>query len=96
MPAEIGAPAPDFTLNGHQALALIAPRSFLLIAGEADRPESWQHLQEAQQVIGSIECPHRFIAGNKYHFSTVKNGFTDAVSLRAQDIQLHFKLGIVI
>ena len=42
--------APDFTLNGHHALALIAPRSFLMIAGEADRPESWQHIQEAQRV----------------------------------------------
>ena len=39
-----------FTLNGHHALALIAPRSFLLIAGEADRPESWQHINEARQV----------------------------------------------
>ncbi len=42
--------APGFTLNGHHALALIAPRPFLLIAGEADRPESWQHLLAAQQV----------------------------------------------
>jgi predicted esterase len=40
----------DFTLNGHHALALIAPRSFLLIAGEADRPESWQHINEARQI----------------------------------------------
>lgn len=41
---------PGFTLAGHHALALIAPRPFLLIAGEADRPESWQYLQEAQRV----------------------------------------------
>lgn len=41
---------PDFTLSGHHALALMAPRPFLLIAGEADRPESWQYLQEAQRV----------------------------------------------
>ncbi|MDP6111028.1 MAG: prolyl oligopeptidase family serine peptidase [Planctomycetota bacterium] len=40
----------SFTLNGHHALALIAPRSFLLIAGEADRPESWQHINEARQI----------------------------------------------
>ncbi|MGD9494935.1 MAG: acetylxylan esterase [Armatimonadota bacterium] len=39
-----------FTLGGHHALALIAPRSFLLIAGEADRPQSWQYLQQAQGV----------------------------------------------
>ncbi len=42
--------ASGFTLGGHHALALIAPRSFLLIAGEADRPESWQYLQQARQV----------------------------------------------
>lgn len=40
----------DFALNGHHALALIAPRSFLVIAGEADRPESWQFIREAQRV----------------------------------------------
>ena len=39
-----------FTLNGHHALALIAPRSFLVIAGNADRPESWQHINEAKPV----------------------------------------------
>jgi len=39
-----------FALGGHQALALIAPRSFLLIAGDADRPESWQHINEAKCV----------------------------------------------
>ncbi len=41
---------PGFALNGHQALALIAPRSFLMIAGEADRPESWQHILQAQRI----------------------------------------------
>lgn len=39
-----------FTLNGHHALALIAPRSFLVIAGQADRPESWDYIEEAQRV----------------------------------------------
>lgn len=39
-----------FTLDGHHALALIAPRSFLLIAGQADRPQSWQYIQQAQEV----------------------------------------------
>ncbi|MFC1525741.1 dienelactone hydrolase family protein [Candidatus Latescibacterota bacterium] len=42
--------AEGFDLAHHQLLALHAPRSFLLIAGEADRPESWQYLQAAQQV----------------------------------------------
>ncbi len=39
-----------FMLNGHHALALLAPRAFLAIAGEADRPESWQHINEAKRV----------------------------------------------
>ena len=47
--------APGLSLNGHHALALIAPRPFLLIAGEADRPESWQHLQQAQQVYRLLD-----------------------------------------
>lgn len=42
--------AADFTLNGHHALALIAPRSFLLIGGHYDRPESWQYINEAKRV----------------------------------------------
>ncbi|MBD3291512.1 MAG: acetylxylan esterase [Armatimonadia bacterium] len=42
--------AEHFALNGHHALALIAPRPFLVIAGEADRPASWQYVQEAQRV----------------------------------------------
>lgn len=48
----------DFTLNGHHALALIAPRSFFLIAGEADRPESWQYIQEAQRVYRLYGSEH--------------------------------------
>ena len=39
-----------FTLAHHQLLALHAPRSFLLVGGEADRPASWQYIQEAQKV----------------------------------------------
>jgi predicted esterase len=41
---------PGFTLAHHQLLALHAPRSFLLIGGQADRPASWQYIQEAQKV----------------------------------------------
>lgn len=41
---------PGFNLAHHQLLALHAPRSFLLIGGEADRPESWQYLNEAKKV----------------------------------------------
>ena len=40
----------DFRLAHHQLLALYAPRSFLLIGGQADRPASWQYLLEAQAV----------------------------------------------
>lgn len=42
--------AEDFKLNGHHALALIAPRSFLMIAGEADRPASWQFIERAKPI----------------------------------------------
>ena len=41
---------PDFTLTHHHLLALHAPRSFLLIGGEADRPASWQYIKEVQKV----------------------------------------------
>lgn len=41
---------PGFDLAHHQLLALLAPRSFLLIAGETDRRESWQYLHEAKKV----------------------------------------------
>jgi dienelactone hydrolase len=37
-------------LAHHQLLALHAPRPLLLIAGEADRLESWQYLQAAMQA----------------------------------------------
>jgi hypothetical protein len=40
----------DFSLAHHQLLALLAPRSFLLIVGDTDGPESWQYLQAAQEV----------------------------------------------
>ena len=42
--------AKDFPLAHHQLLALHAPRSFLLIAGQYDKPESWPYLLEAQKV----------------------------------------------
>ena len=57
--------APGFTLAHHQLLALHAPRSFLLIGGEADRPESWQYLQEAQKVYGLYGREHA--VGHLYH-----------------------------
>lgn len=37
-----------FTLAHHQLLALHAPRPFLLVAGQYDKPESWQYLNAAR------------------------------------------------
>jgi dienelactone hydrolase len=43
--------APDFALENHQVLALIAPRAFLLIAGDsADGDRSWPFIQAAMPV----------------------------------------------
>jgi hypothetical protein len=41
---------PGFTLAHHHLLALAAPRPFLLFGGEADRPATWQYLEEARKV----------------------------------------------
>ena len=38
------------TLPQIQLLALNAPRSFLLIGGQYDKPESWQYLKAAHEV----------------------------------------------
>lgn len=40
----------NFTLALHQLLAIHAPGSFLLIGGMADRPASWQYINEARKV----------------------------------------------
>ncbi|MCX6991775.1 MAG: alpha/beta fold hydrolase [Kiritimatiellaeota bacterium] len=50
---------PDFPWAHHHVLALMAPRSFLLIGGEADRPASWQYLNAVQpvyQLFGRAEA----------------------------------------
>jgi dienelactone hydrolase len=42
---------PDFALENHQVLALIAPRAFLLLAGEsADNDRSWNFIEAALPV----------------------------------------------
>ena len=51
--------APGFPLGNHHLLGLIAPRPFLLIGGEADRPESRQYLWEAAKVYSLIGKPGR-------------------------------------
>jgi len=40
--------AEDFPLAHHQLLALHAPRPFLLVAGQYDKPESWHYLNAAR------------------------------------------------
>ncbi len=40
----------NFHLQNHQLLAMIAPRPFLLIGGEYDKPESWQYVLEAKKI----------------------------------------------
>jgi dienelactone hydrolase len=42
---------PDFNLENHQALSLIAPRAFLLLAGDsADGDKSWAFIEAAMPV----------------------------------------------
>ncbi|MFH1476462.1 MAG: dienelactone hydrolase family protein [Verrucomicrobiota bacterium] len=41
---------PDFPWAHQHVLALMAPRAFLLIGGEADRPASWQYLNAVKPV----------------------------------------------
>jgi len=44
---------PDFALEHHQLLAMIAPRSFLLLAGDsADGDKSWPFIEAALPVYG--------------------------------------------
>ncbi len=40
----------NFKRQHHELLALMAPRAFLLVAGQYDKPESWPYLLEAQKV----------------------------------------------
>ncbi len=48
---------PDFTLAHHHLLALHAPRSFFLFGGEADRPATWQYINEAKKVYALYGKP---------------------------------------
>jgi len=47
----------DFTLAHHHLLALFAPKPFLLFGGEADRPATWQYLEEARKVYALYNKP---------------------------------------
>lgn len=56
---------PDFPLDHHQLLGLIAPRPFLLIGGEdADGDRSWRYLNSAQEVYGLYGDPGRIGMAN--------------------------------
>ena len=49
---------PDFNLEHHQLLALIAPRAFLLLAGEsADSDKSWPFIESVLPVYNSLSAP---------------------------------------
>ncbi|MGK0188802.1 MAG: hypothetical protein ACI9R3_004616 [Verrucomicrobiales bacterium] len=50
--------AEDFSLAHHQLLALHAPRAFLLVAGQYDKPESWQYLNAARSVYALYGNEH--------------------------------------
>ena len=62
-----GIQAPEFKLNHHQLLALIAPRAFLVLAGEsgpatmsvADGDRCWPHLDAAKPVYQLYGNPAR-------------------------------------
>ncbi|HRU05457.1 MAG TPA: dienelactone hydrolase family protein [Candidatus Brocadiia bacterium] len=53
---------PGLRLAHHQLLALLAPRPFLLVAGQFDKRESWQYLNAARPVYdlygrgGALAC----------------------------------------
>jgi hypothetical protein len=47
-----------FSLAHHQLLAMHAPRSFLLVAGQYDKPESWQYLNAARPVYSLAGREH--------------------------------------
>lgn len=49
---------PDFKLENHQVLALVAPRPFLLLAGDAsDNDKSWAFIAAAQPVYKLLGAP---------------------------------------
>lgn len=50
--------APDFPLEHHQVLALIAPRAFVLLAGNgADNDKSWAYIEAVMPVYKVLGAP---------------------------------------
>ena len=59
---------PDFALENHQVLALIAPRAFLLLAGEAaDGNRSWAFIAAAKPVYELLGATGN-LGWNNHHF----------------------------
>jgi dienelactone hydrolase len=49
---------PDFRLENHQVLSLVAPRAFLLLAGDfADNDKSWAFIEAVQSVYKLLGAP---------------------------------------
>jgi dienelactone hydrolase len=49
---------PDFRLENHQVLSLVAPRAFLLLAGDfADTDKSWAFIEAVQPVFQLLGAP---------------------------------------
>ncbi|MDB6124080.1 MAG: Acetyl xylan esterase [Pedosphaera sp.] len=49
---------PDFKLENHQVLSLVAPRAFLLLAGDfADNDKSWAFIETVQPVYKLLGAP---------------------------------------
>ena len=81
--------APGFPFGNHHLLGLIAPRPFLLIGGEADRPESRQFLWEASKVYELLGHTDRvgFIHHAAGHDPTA-DSIRDAYGWLAEQFQL--------
>ncbi|MGC4002706.1 MAG: hypothetical protein QM811_06035 [Pirellulales bacterium] len=69
---------PEFARDHHELVALIAPRPFLVLAGErgngcADGDRTWPYLLPAQQVCRLLERPVRIGLLNHGQGHTVPN-----------------------
>ena len=78
--------SPDFKLNHHQLLALIAPRPFLILAGEsgpgaADGDRTWPYVETALDVYRLYGSPARLGLYNHREGHTI----TDATFERLAD-----------
>lgn len=56
-------PGDDSGMAHHELLALLAPRSFFLIAGETDTSEAWHYFEAARPVYRLYEAGEEALAG---------------------------------